>query len=44
MIIKVDADGKATIEQLCDIALRTNGLKSMEAIKAILDSVQLIEE
>lgn len=44
MIIKVDAEGKTVIEQLCDIALKTYGLSNLEGVSTILKSIELIKD
>lgn len=44
MEIKADKEGQAVIQQLCDVALRMDGLKAMQGIANILQSVQPIEE
>ncbi len=44
MIIKADKEGVNVISQLCDIALRHNGIKDLQNITTVLNSIELIEE
>jgi len=44
MIIKADKEGANVISQLCDIALKQNGIKDLQSITTILNSIELIEE
>jgi hypothetical protein len=44
MIIKVDNGAKEILIQMCDIALKTGGIQNMNAVKAVLDSIQIIEK
>ena len=43
MKILCDEDGKNVIVSLCDIALKSGGIKNLEAINAILGTVKLEE-
>ncbi len=44
MKIKVDKEGKDTIIQLCDVALKSGGIKNVAAINVVLTSIEDIEE
>lgn len=44
MIIQVDKEGKAVIEQLCDIALKQGGVNNLNQVNAILKSVCILPE
>lgn len=44
MILKVDKDGAIAVEQLCDVALKLNGMKAFEKITEIIRSTKIIEE
>lgn len=43
MIIRVDEEGKSVITQLCDIALRTNGIANLNSVNDILSKVEVIK-
>ena len=43
MIIKVDKEGKTVITSLCDIALKQQGLQSLQGVIDVLRSIELIE-
>lgn len=43
MIIKVDDEGMTVMNQLLDIALKVDGLKSLDAIVALRNSITKIE-
>ena len=43
MIIKVDDEGMQVMNQLLDIALKVDGLKSLDAIVALRNSITKIE-
>ena len=43
MEIKVDAEGKKSVESLCDVALKTGGIQNLEAINKILKAMVLME-
>lgn len=43
MIIKADQEGTAVIQQLCDVALKVDGLKAMQGIANILQKIEKIE-
>lgn len=40
MKLIVDQEAKGLIEQMCDICLKSGGLKSMQAILTVLQSVE----
>ena len=42
MIIEVDQEGLGVIHQLCDIALKSAGLKNLESINKILNSTRKV--
>lgn len=44
MIIRTDEEGQQAIVQLCDIALKTGGLKNLDSINTILNGVTLIQK
>ena len=44
MIIKTDQEGMEAIKQLCDIALKVNGLSILQGILGILNVTSLIED
>ena len=44
MRILVDSDGREAVRQLCDVALRVNGLANLDGVNTILGSVTMIEE
>lgn len=44
MIIQTDKEGKGMIEQLCDIALKSGGLQSLNGITQILSSIKPLPE
>ena len=44
MQIKADTQGKAAIEQLCDIALKSYGVQAIKGVQEILDNIEIIEE
>jgi hypothetical protein len=44
MLIKVDAEGKEAIKQLCDVALKFGGINNLDAINVIMSSVRPIED
>lgn len=43
MVIKVDDEGMQVMNQLLDIALKVDGLKSLDAIVALRNSISKIE-
>jgi len=43
MVFNVDKEGYEALNQLCDIALKVNGLQIMQAIQIILGSIILID-
>lgn len=42
MIIKVDTEGYEALTQLCDIALKSAGLKNLDSINLILRSTEVL--
>jgi len=44
MVIRVDQEGREAIQQLCDVALRVNGITNLEGVNIILRAVEEIEE
>ena len=44
MIFKLDMDAKKVLEQLCDLALRSGGVGSLQAVNTILSKIELINE
>ena len=40
MIIKVDEAGRKTIMSLCDVALKSNGIKDFNGVQFILRSLE----
>lgn len=42
MIIQVDPEGRSVIKQLCDIALRYDGIGNLNQINVILRSVKML--
>lgn len=44
MIIKADPEAKKTIESLCDVALRAGGLKNLQEVGRLLQSIELIKK
>lgn len=44
MKLSCDKEGADAIAKLCDLALKAGGLQNMAAVKAIMGSIQLIEE
>ena len=44
MVIRVDQEGREAIQQLCDVALRVNGIANLEGVNTILRAVESIEE
>lgn len=44
LIIKTNKDGNEAITQLCDIALKYGGMKNMEGVSQILNSIQILEK
>jgi hypothetical protein len=43
MIIRVDEQGRETVKELCDIALKQGGIKLLQGITLILNSIEMIE-
>lgn len=43
MKIKADKQGIQVLEQLCDLALKSGGIKNFLTIKAIIESVEEIK-
>lgn len=41
MKIKVDKQGNEAIHQLCDIALKTSGIQSIQGVTQILHSIEV---
>lgn len=44
MRIVVDKEGQEAINQLCDLALKVNGLANLEGVNVILSAVVLEKE
>jgi hypothetical protein len=44
MVIKVDAQGREMIKQLCDIALRHGGIANLQGVMMIVNSMETIVE
>ena len=44
MQIKVDKEGLKAVQELCDIALRTQGLQVLNGVNRVLQGTTLIEE
>ena len=44
MIIRTDEEGNQAIVQLCDIALKTGGIKNLEAINSIIKGITIIQK
>lgn len=42
MIIQVDQEGNRAIQQLCDIALKSAGMKNLNPVNMILRSVKVL--
>ena len=44
MKIKADEEGKRVLEQLADIALKSGGVQSLNAVNEFLSSIEDLEE
>ncbi len=44
MIIKTDPEGKKLLENLCDVALRAGGIKNLQEVGRLLQSIELIKK
>ncbi len=43
MIIKVDKEGEKVLTDLCDLALRVGGLKNVNAVTQLLNTIEVIK-
>lgn len=44
MILKVDKEGKSAIEQFCDLALKSGGIRNLNQVNLVLQSTEMLPE
>lgn len=43
MLIQVDKEGRETVQNLCDIALKVGGIQNLRSVNIILSQIKMIE-